>query len=197
MVSLRPHWEFLTDLTLVRSSLGNRHCCELMLLTSRLCPEDRISEHSFAPSVFFLPLLLGEGVGVAVCEIDVPSVAKHCSNLFSALWAVWGFAYCQRQKEVSLTTVESHKNLWGNKYLGGILTTWPCSRSGAIGPLQGSVTSLAIDFKPYLQHEALILSFGAGLESKQKVVSYPFNRSAAIVDISGWHVSTVARMCTV
>lgn len=77
------------------------------------------------------------------------------------------------------------------------MTTWPCSRSGAIGPLQGSVTSLAINFKPYLQHEALILSFGAGLESNQKVVSYPFNRSAAIVDISDWHVSTVARMCTV
>ena len=77
------------------------------------------------------------------------------------------------------------------------MTTWPCSRSGAIGSPQGSVTSLAIDFKPYLQYEALILSFGAGLESNQKVVSYPFNGSAAIVDISGWHVSTVAHMCTV
>lgn len=61
------------------------------------------------------------------------------------------------KKEVSLTTVESHANLWGNKYLGGILTTWPFSKSGAIGSLQGPVTSLAIDFKPYLQHEALIL----------------------------------------
>lgn len=191
---LHPHWEFLTDLILVRSSLGNRHCCEFMLLASKLCPEDRISEHSFARSVFFLPPLLGEGVGVVVFEVDVPPMAKHCSNLHSALRAGWGIAYCQGQKEVSLTTVESHTNLWGNKYLGGILTTWPFSKSGATGSPQGSVTSLAIHFKPYLQHEAPILSFGAGLKSNRKVVSYPCNSSAAIVDS---HVSIVACTCTV